>query len=66
MRLVRNDLNIHELRELGLRRLQYLFFILFLLCIIAIVWLPTMWAQIAGTAVLLLIAGAACKSGRER
>lgn len=66
MRLVRNDLNIHELRELGLRRLQYLFFILALVCIIVLVWFPEKWAQIVGTAVLLLIAGVACKSGRER
>lgn len=66
MRLVRSDLNIHELRLLGLRRLQYLFFILFLVCIIMLIWFPGYWLQIAGTAVCLLVAGAACKSGRER
>lgn len=64
MRLVRSDLNIYELRALGLRRLQYFFFISFLLCIIACIWLPMYWPQIAGTAVLVLIAGGLCKSGR--
>lgn len=62
----RNDFNIHELRELGLRRLQYLFFILFLLCIIMLIWFSGYWLQIVGTAVCLLVAGAACKSGRAR
>ena len=66
MRLVRNDLNIYELRELGLRRLQYFFFIAFLACMIAVVWVPLMWFQLVGTAVLMLIAWAACKSGREK
>jgi hypothetical protein len=66
MRLVRNDLNIHELRLLGLRRLQYFFFILALVCIIVLIWYPGNWLQIVITAALLLVAGALCKSGRER
>lgn len=66
MRLVRSDLNIYEMRELGLRRLQYLFFILVLVCIIVLIWFPANWGQIVGTAVCLLVAGAACKSGREK
>lgn len=66
MRLVRSDLNLHEMRELGLRRLQYLFFILMLVCIIVLIWFPSNWGQIVGTAALLLVAGALCKSGRER
>lgn len=61
----KNTMNLVELRELSLRRLQYLFFSLMLVCIIILVWFPSHWVQIVGTAVLLLIAGAACKSGRS-
>ena len=66
MRLVKTDLNPYELRELGLRRLQYFFFSLVLVCIIVLIWFPTYWGQLVGTAASLLVAGALCKSGRAK
>ncbi len=54
-----------ERRLVELRRLQYVFFTLALACMIALIWFFTWWLQIAGTTLLLLIAGAVCKSGRN-
>lgn len=52
-------------RELSaLFYLQLLFFTAALACMIAIVWNLTDWIRIAVMVVLLLFAGAACKSGR--
>jgi hypothetical protein len=52
-------------REVWLTILQYVFFIAALACMIVIVWNLSEWIQIAVTGVLLLFAGAACKSGRR-
>lgn len=64
--------NAHEYRWLREHRaslvlfyLQCLFFVMALACMILIVWNPLNWLQIAVTIVLLLLAGAACKSGRQ-
>lgn len=45
--------------------LQIIFFTAALACMIAIVWNLSDWIRIAVTVVLLLFAGAACKSGRQ-
>lgn len=50
----------HEQKTL-LFRLQVLFLIAMLTCMIAIVWFPGNWVQLAVNAVLLLVAGAACR-----
>lgn len=44
--------------------LQVLFLTAMLVCMIAVVWFPGNWAQLAVNAVLLLFAGAACRKGR--
>jgi len=51
--------------QVWLAILQYVFFIAALACMIAIVWNLSEWIRIAVTVVLLLFAGAACKSGRR-
>lgn len=45
--------------------LQYIFFTAAIVCIIMGIWNPVIWIQAAVTAVVLLFAGAVCKSGRQ-
>lgn len=47
--------------KIWLFRLQLLFLTAMLACMIAIVWFPGNWVQLAVNAVLLLVAGAACR-----
>lgn len=54
-----------QVSHFWLMTLQYIFLTVAIACIIAIVWFPERWIPAAVTAVVLLIAGAACKSGRQ-
>lgn len=60
-----NSINRYEMAQLWLMRLQYIFFIAVLACMIVIVWMPMYWLQAAVTVVLLTIAGSVCKQGRQ-
>jgi uncharacterized membrane protein len=54
----------HHRQQSALFYLQLVFFTAALACMIAIVWNLSEWIRIAVMVVLLLFAGAACKSGR--
>lgn len=48
-----------------LMTLQYIFFTVAVACIIVLAWFPAIWIPAAVTTVVLLLAGAVCKSGRQ-